>query len=109
MYADVEETIIALSKELEELYQGSEIGLVGDFARKMEIISSAEWLIGMESLFGGKEKLKNWGSITWDMSASGPFAWRGKVNDLDLLVKVHFCSKKEFVWKKCFSVPPLLF
>lgn len=100
LYADVEETIIALSKELEELYQGSEIGLVGDFARKMEIISSAEWLIGMESLFGGKEKLKNWGSITWDMSASGPFAWRGKVNDLDLLVKVHFCSKKEFVWKK---------
>lgn len=100
LYADVEEIILQLSKELEDLYQGSEISIVADFARKMEIISAAEWLIGLESLFGGKEKLKNWKSVTWDMSASGPFAWRGKVNDLDLLVTVHFCSKKEFVWKK---------
>ena len=100
LYADIEETIEKLTQELTSLYEGSEIALVGDFARKMEIIAEAEWLIGMESLFGGKEKLKKWEDITWDMTASGPFAWRGKVKDLDLQVTVHFCSKKEFIWKK---------
>lgn len=100
LYADIEETIEKLSQELTSLYEGSEIATVGDFARKMEIIDEAEWLIGMESLFGGKEKLKKWEDITWDMTASGPFAWRGKVKDLDLQVTVHFCSKKEFIWKK---------
>jgi DNA polymerase (family 10) len=108
LYADVEETIENLSKELEVLYEGSEVTVVGDFARKMEIISEAEWLIGMESLFGGKEKLKKWETITWDMGASGPFAWRGKVNELDLQITVHFCSKKDFVWKKMtLSASPL--
>jgi DNA polymerase (family X) len=100
LYADIEETIEKLSQELTSLYEGSEIASVGDFARKMEIIAEAEWLIGMESLFGGKEKLNKWEDITWDMTASGPFAWRGKVKDLDLQVTVHFCSKKEFIWKK---------
>ncbi len=100
LYADIEETIEKLTQELTILYEGSEIAPVGDFARKMEIIAEAEWLIGMESLFGGKEKLKKWEDITWDMTASGPFAWRGKVKDLDLQVTVHFCSKKEFIWKK---------
>lgn len=108
LYADVEETIENLSKELKAFYEGSEVALVGDFARKMEIISESEWLIGMESLFGGKEKLKKWETITWDMGASGPFAWRGKVNELDLQITVHFCSKKDFVWKKMtLSASPL--
>jgi len=100
LYADIEEVIGNLSNELEELYEGSEVTVVGDFARKMEIITQAEWLIGMDSLFGGKEKLKKWETITWDMGASGPFAWRGKVNALDLLVTVHFCTKKDFIPKK---------
>lgn len=100
LYADVEEIIISLTKEIESLYQGSEVSIVGDFARGSEIISEAEWLIGMESLFGGKEKLKKWENISWDLTASGPFAWRGKVNDIDLQVTVHFCTKKEFIFKK---------
>lgn len=100
LYADVEEIIISLTKEIKSLYQDSEVSVVGDFARGLEIISEAEWLIGMESLFGGKEKLKKWENISWDLSASGPFAWRGKVNDIDLQVTVHFCTKKEFIFKK---------
>ncbi|MBN3584229.1 DNA polymerase/3'-5' exonuclease PolX [Algoriphagus aestuarii] len=99
LYADIEETIQMLSDELTALYEGSNVAIVGEFARKMEIISEAEWLIGMESLFGGKEKLKTWDIINWDMAASGPFAWRGKVKEQDLHVTVHFCSKKEFISK----------
>jgi len=35
----------------------------------MEIISEAEFLIfGLDSLFGGKEKIKSSKTITWDLS-----------------------------------------
>ncbi len=108
LYADVEEIIENLSNDLKALYEGSELAIVGDFARKTEIIAEAEWLIGMESLFGGKEKLKKWSAIQWDMAASGPFAWRGKLKDFDLQITVHFCSKKDFIWKKMIlSASPL--
>ncbi|MEN2282381.1 helix-hairpin-helix domain-containing protein [Algoriphagus sp. SE2] len=108
LFADVEEIIENLSKELKTLYEDSEVSIVGDYARKTEIIAEAEWLIGMESLFGGKDKLKKWETITWDIAASGPFAWRGKVNDLDLQVTVHFCTKKDFIWKRMIlSASPL--
>ncbi|EAZ80554.1 PHP domain protein [Algoriphagus machipongonensis] len=100
LYADIEETIEKLGQELKGLYPDAEIAIVGEFARQMEIIAEAEWLIGLESLFGGKEKLKKWEIIDWDMSASGPFAWRGKVKDIDLQITVHFSSKKDFAGRK---------
>ena len=100
LYADIEEVIENLTEELKSISPESEISIVGDFARKMEIISEAEWLIGLTSLFGGKEKLKIWGSIEWDLSQSGPFSWRGKVKDFDLHVQVHFCAKPDFIQNK---------
>ena len=100
LYADIEEVIENLTEELKLISPGSEISIVGDFARKIEIISEAEWLIGLASLFGGKEKLKTWTRIEWDLSQSGPFSWRGKVKDLDLNVQVHFCAKPDFIQNK---------
>ncbi|MBN7817121.1 DNA polymerase/3'-5' exonuclease PolX [Algoriphagus pacificus] len=104
LYADIEEQIETFDQTLKQIYPTAEIALVGDYARKMEIISEAEWLIGLESLFGGKEKLKQWKEIEWDMSASGPFAWRGKVKEIELQITIHFCTKKEFIWKKLMLV-----
>ncbi len=100
LYADIEEVIENLTEELKSILPDSEISIVGDFARKMEIISEAEWLIGLASLFGGKEKLKTWSRIEWDLSQSSPFSWRGKVNELDLNVQVHFCAKPDFIQNK---------
>ncbi|MFT4857997.1 MAG: DNA polymerase (family 10), partial [Planctomycetota bacterium] len=54
LYADIEVRIEDFEKELQELYPEAAIAIVGDFARKMEIISEAEFLIGLDSLFGGK-------------------------------------------------------
>lgn len=98
LYADIEDVIENLTEELKSILPDSEISIVGDFARKMEIISEAEWLIGLASLFGGKEKLKTRSRIEWDLSQSSPFSWRGKVNELDL--QVHFCAKPDFIQNK---------
>lgn len=100
LFAEIEETIEKISFELQELYPAAEFAIIGDFARKMEIISEAEFLIGLESLFGGKEKLKSMGSINWDLSQSSPFSWRGTMNEVNLKVTVHFTTKKDFLWKK---------
>lgn len=100
LYSEIEEEIENLTEELKSISPDSEISIVGDFARKMEIISEAEWLIGLSSLFGGKEKLKTWIRIEWDLSQSGPFSWRGRVKEFDLNVQVHFCSKPDFIQNK---------
>lgn len=100
LYADIEEVIGSLTLELISLSPESEISVVGDFARKMEIITEAEWLIGLSSLFGGKEKFKIWDKIEWDLTQSGPFSWRGKGKELPLQVQVHFCSKPDFIQNK---------
>jgi len=100
LYAEIEETIELLAAELKSLYPSGDTAIVGDFARKMETIEEAEFLIGLESFFGGKEKLKSVKSITWDLSQSSPFCWRGSLEKVNLKVIVHFTAKKDFLWKK---------
>jgi DNA polymerase (family 10) len=100
LYAAIETRIESFEKELQELYPEAAIAIVGDFSRKMEIISEAEFLIGLDSLFGGKEKLKSLETITWDLSQSSPFSWRGTLKEVNLKVTAHFTTKKDFLWKK---------
>ena len=100
LYADIEESIADLESEIKKLVPDSELAVVGDFARKMEIISGAEFLIGAEDLAKAKEKLKTLDSIDWIWSESGPKSWRGKVKDQDLSILVHLSTLKDFVWKK---------
>jgi DNA polymerase (family 10) len=100
LYADIEETIHQFTSELQTLYPEALIGVVGDFSRQLEIISGGEILIGLESLFGGKEKLKSLLSVEWDLSQSSPFSWRGKLTAVNLQVLIHFTTKKDFLWKK---------
>jgi DNA polymerase (family 10) len=100
LYADIEDTIHQFTSELQTLYPEALIGVVGDFSRQLEIISEGEFLIGLESLFGGKEKLKSLLSVEWDLSQSSPFSWRGKLTAVNLQVLIHFTTKKDFLWKK---------
>ena len=100
LYADIEETIEKFTSDLKQIYPSALVAAVGDFARKTEIISEAEFLIGLDSLFGGKEKLKSLENVGWDMSQSGPFSWKGTLKELNLKMTVHFTTKKDFLWKK---------
>lgn len=100
LYADIEEIIVSLESTLKNLLPSAQIALVGDFARKMEIISAAEILIGSADLTTTKASIKTLESIQWDWSASGPKTWRGKREELDLLIVLHFCSEVDFAWKK---------
>ncbi len=100
LYADIEESIASLETAVKELLPDSEFAVVGDFARKMEIISGAEFLIASDDLIQVKAKLKSLDSVSWDLNNSGPRTLRGKVRDLDLSLVIHLCTKADFAWKK---------
>lgn len=100
LYADIEETIHSLESTLKNLLPIAQIALVGDFSRKMEIISAVELLIGSSDLIHTKASIKTLESIHWDWSVSGPNTWRGTREDLDLLIVLHFCLEVDFSWKK---------
>lgn len=99
LYADIENTIDQLVTLIKNVIGGAQLAVVGDFARKMEIISSAEFLIGSEQLPEVKAFLKTT-LIEWDWKAASPATWKGKMQDLNLNLIFHFCSTGDFLWKK---------
>lgn len=100
LYADIEEELEALAEKIKAQTQAEQFAIVGEFARKMEIISIAEFLIGTDKAQSVKDYLKNLEFIEWDMTQSGPKTWRGKLTETDLKVVVYFCTSEGFLAQK---------
>lgn len=100
LYADIEKTIGQLEETLREVAPEADLATVGDFARKMEIITEAEFLVASDHLAPVKSKIKAIDSIEWILLESGPRTLRGKLKEIDLRVSIHFCAKEDFLWKK---------
>lgn len=100
LYADIEEAIAKLESALKNMLPKVHLAVVGDFARKLEIISKAEILVGSDQLETAKSGLKSFDEIEWVPAESGPKTLRGKLKDLDLKVTVHLCTAADFLWKK---------
>lgn len=100
LFADIEEAVMLLESTLQKLLTHAKVAVVGDFARKMEIISELEILIGSNFLPDLKPHLSTFEPIEWNWPLSGPMTWRGKLREPELQVKVHFSSASDFIWKK---------
>ncbi|MEB2781852.1 helix-hairpin-helix domain-containing protein [Algoriphagus sp. C2-6-M1] len=100
LYADLEETVMKLQETFRGIAPKADLTIVGDFARKMEIITETEFLISSDELPSVKSKIKAMDSIDWILLESGPRTLRGKLKEIELRVSVHFCSKEDFLWKK---------
>ncbi|GAA0879432.1 helix-hairpin-helix domain-containing protein [Algoriphagus jejuensis] len=100
LYADIEDTLTQLVTLIQSFIGDAHLAVVGDFARKMEIISAAEFVIGSDQLSEVKALLKTQSLIEWDWKIASPTTWTGKLQDLDLDVIIHFCSMGDFSWKK---------
>ncbi|WP_317046654.1 helix-hairpin-helix domain-containing protein [Algoriphagus yeomjeoni] len=100
LYADIEEVIGQLEETLRVMAPQADMTVVGDFARKMEIITEAEFLFASDELASVKSKIKSMDSIEWVLLESGPRTLRGKLKEIELRVVVHFCAKEDFLWKK---------
>lgn len=100
LFADIEEAVMLLESTFQQLLTHAKVSVVGDFARKMEIISELEILIGSDVLPDLKPHLSTFESIEWNWTISGPMTWRGKLREPELQLKVHFASASDFIWKK---------
>lgn len=96
LYADIEEYMNELTEKLKDEFSDITIVPVGDFARKMEIISQAEWLIGTKDIPKIQHKLSKIKDFEIDKSLSGPFTLRGKIKDWDLQFTIYLTSPEEF-------------
>lgn len=104
LYADIEATIESFSTQLQQQLPEAKISLVGDFARRLEIIAQAEFLIASADLLSIKSSLAQLAGITWDKSISGPLTWRGKLEEPELQLLIHFCSPEDFASKELLFV-----
>lgn len=100
LYADIEEELEALAEKIKTHSQAEQFAIVGEFARKMEIISVAEFLIATDKAQSVKGSLRNLEFIEWVLTQSGPKTWRGKLTETDLKVVVYFCSPEDFIAQK---------
>ncbi|SFB59473.1 DNA polymerase/3'-5' exonuclease PolX [Algoriphagus aquimarinus] len=100
LYADIEEMIAQLKETFRVMAGDADLTVVGDFARQLEIITEAEFLIASDELTAVKSNIKAMDSIEWILLESGPRTLRGKLKEIDLRVSIHFCAKEDFLWKK---------
>ena len=104
LYADIEETILALAAKLQQQLSKAQVRVVGDFARRMEILTEGEFLIATGDLAAIKTNLSQVEGIVWDKPSSGPMTWRGKLADPELQLVFHFCNEAELVSKELLFV-----
>ena len=101
LYADAEEIIEPLLESLAALLKPTEqITIVGEYARKMEIIDTLEILVGSENIDSSISDFEKLDSINWEKALSGPFTLRGKLLEKDLSIAIYFTSNLDFLKKK---------
>ena len=100
LYADIEETIDSLANQFRKEHPAAQVGIVGDFARRLEIISEGEFLIGSANLHSIKSSLTQLAGITWNKALSGPMTWRGKLEEPELQLVIHLCNLEDFASKE---------
>lgn len=69
---------------------------VGEFRRRLEIISDLVWLVATNHPEHITEWLSTYPDIKQIEAISGPFAWRGYFIDNQLPVSMLFCEQEEF-------------
>ena len=104
LYADIEETIDSLANRLQQQLPSAQLKIVGDFARRLEIISEGAYLIASADLQEIKSSLTQVAGITWNKVTSGPMTWRGKLEEPELQLVIHFCSLEDFASKELLFV-----
>ena len=104
LYADIEEAIDSLANQWQQQLAPAQVRIVGDFARRLEIISEGEYLIASADLHAIKSSLTQLAGITWNKALSGPMTWRGKLEEPELQLVIHFCSPEELASKELLFV-----
>jgi DNA polymerase (family X) len=100
LYADICDAMEDLAREFKKIDGVMDLSAVGEFARKMEIIETVEWLVSTESPGPVIEKISSFKGMEKDQKLSSPFKWRGKLREPEVNLLIHFTSPEKFVVEK---------
>jgi DNA polymerase (family X) len=100
LYADIEEAIEVLGEEIKKIEGVKDLTVVGEYARKMEIIVTVEWLISTENPRSVLQELSLLKGLERNMKLSSPFKWRGKLEEPEVNLLIHFSSPEKYVTEK---------
>lgn len=100
LYADIEGAVSDLLDNLAKLNSINDIVTVGEYARKLEIITEVEFLIATDDRKGAFEALAKIQGLAFNEKKSSPFKWRGKLIDPELSLIIHLTSKDDYVKEK---------
>jgi DNA polymerase (family 10) len=93
-------TVLPYTYELELAFKAAFPQLlilpVGDFRRKLEVVTTVEYLVGTIEASHVLEWLHNCTAIQQNPLISGPFSWRGYFIDNELPLTILFCAPTDF-------------
>lgn len=95
-YATVLPYAVQLENALKQAFPTVLIACVGALRRKMEVVKAIEILVGTEAVAQIIQWLDKATFLQKAQKISGPFAWRGKLVDLDVQIVILFCAQKAF-------------
>jgi DNA polymerase (family X) len=100
LYADIEDAMIQFQKGVKSVKGVEAITPVGEFARKLEIIESVEWLIATTDHTAVISDFSSMENIEQNKKSSSPFKWRGKMLEPEIALLIHFTQPTEFIKEK---------
>lgn len=100
LYADIEGLVDQLVGQLESAAGAGNVSVVGEYARKIEIISNIEILIATDSPKATLSKLAEISLLRKDIALSSPYRWGGYLEGAELRCDILFVSKEIFVREK---------
>lgn len=95
-YADVEAKAEELENMLQEAFPQARVSLTGQYRRRLEVLDNLSLLIGHTEPAAVFEFLNNKAALHQQIASSGPFVWRGLLEELNLAVEVYVCLPEAF-------------
>jgi DNA polymerase (family X) len=100
LYADVEESIENLLHRVKGLSDVNNVAIVGDYARKLEIIDQVFFLIGTDSIKNVYQQLLALEELVIEKKKSSPIRWSGIFKTMNLDVTFSFIESSNFLKEK---------
>jgi DNA polymerase (family X) len=100
LFAEAEEFVNDFLNRLGALKGVNQVAVIGDFARKVEIIEEVRFIVASDNPRQIFEQLLSLGGIQYHKKSSSPFQWRGEMVESGLKLIIHFCQESEFIHEK---------
>lgn len=96
LYKSAELLTTILEETLRAKFPSAIISTKGALRRKVEVLEKLEFLIGDDDIIGVQKGLNTIDALEQDPKRSGPFCWRGRLNENNFNIEISITPKSKF-------------